>query len=159
MEERICEKDTVRRERAKRERNGHRWSQHHCNIFILIFKSIQIFKLKISSNRCALTYLRSKNLFVNYPYLSKYDPIIAYSWNHLQHMGPPWCAREEVESRQWWGCGLNLKSFKLLLKLWNYCQHLSLITFSLSLSSLYTESSIKQHLAIWIETKLSSLRC
>ena len=73
-------------------------------------------------------------------------------------MGPPWCAREEVESRQWWGCGLNLKSFKLLLKLWNFCQHLSLITFSLSLSSLYTESSIKQHLAIWIETKLSFLQ-
>ena len=73
-------------------------------------------------------------------------------------MGSPWCAREEVESRQWWECGLNLKSFKLLLKLWNYCQHLSLITFSLSLSSLYTESSIKQHLAIWIETKLSFLQ-
>ena len=27
VEERICEKDTVRRERAKRERNGHRWKE------------------------------------------------------------------------------------------------------------------------------------
>ena len=53
-------------------------SQHHCNIFIFIFKSIQIFKKKISSNPCALTYLRSKNLSVNYIYQSKYDPTIAY---------------------------------------------------------------------------------
>ena len=57
-------------------------------------------------------------------------------------------ARHGVRERKWRaGSGeaaLNLKSFKLLLKLWNYCQHLSLITFSLSLSSLYTESSSKQ---------------
>lgn len=28
VEERICEKETVRRERAKRERNGHTWGRH-----------------------------------------------------------------------------------------------------------------------------------
>ena len=46
VEERICEKDTVRRERAKRERNGHRWKEsaslQYLHLHLQINSNLQI---------------------------------------------------------------------------------------------------------------------